>query len=45
MALWVGRAIADAGRGVNSKLRIGPTADPFKTVKRLRAFLVASVSA
>ena len=28
MALWIGRAIADARRGVNRKLRVGPTADP-----------------
>ena len=27
MALWVGRAIADARRGVNSKSRAGPTAN------------------
>ena len=27
MALWVDRALADARRVVNGKLRVGPTAD------------------
>lgn len=28
MALWVSRAIADARRGLNCKLRVSPTAEP-----------------